>query len=88
MRKLLPANGKVDRNVMFIVDPPVTSVTSREGEGIPQRFDLAQNNPNPFNPATTIGYNLSKSTHVSLKIFDITGREVVTLVDKLQPAGS
>ena len=54
---------------------------------IPQEMSLQQNYPNPFNPATTIRYELSKTTWVTLTIFDILGRNVITLVDKEQPAG-
>jgi flagellar hook assembly protein FlgD len=45
----------------------------------PQVFTLYQNAPNPFNPETTIGFVLRKSSPVSLKVYDLLGREVVTL---------
>ena len=48
---------------------------------------LFQNYPNPFNPSTTIRFDLSKSCIVTLKIFDILGREVETLIDESRPAG-
>jgi len=51
-------------------------------------FKLFQNNPNPFNPATFISYKIFKSTQVALKIYSMTGKEVATLVDAVQPAGS
>jgi len=53
----------------------------------PDHFELFQNYPNPFNPATTISYLLPAASNVSLKIFDITGREVTTLFNGPSEAG-
>jgi hypothetical protein len=53
----------------------------------PLRFDLAQNYPNPFNPTTTIRFEIPQSGPVSLKVFDVLGREVATLVDENLQAG-
>ncbi len=53
----------------------------------PSRFALEQSYPNPFNPATTIRYDLPSTSLVSLKVFDILGREVRTLVNEVQDAG-
>ena len=49
---------------------------------------MAQNYPNPFNPNTVISYQIPTMSNVSLKVFDVLGREVVTLVNKEQSAGS
>jgi len=51
-------------------------------------FELSQNYPNPFNPQTRITYSISSEKKVSLKIYDILGREVVVLVNEVKPAGS
>jgi hypothetical protein len=57
------------------------------GESIPVEFRLHQNYPNPFNPSTVIKYQLPANTFVSLKIYDILGREVITLVNGKEKAG-
>jgi len=65
---------------------PPAGVAAKAESGL-LNFDLAQNYPNPFNLATTICYDLSRNTHVSLKIYDLSGREVMHLVDEFQIAG-
>lgn len=62
--------------------------TSVKGDApIPSEFVLHQNYPNPFNPNTVISYQLSVDDRVSLKIYDVVGREVAILVDNEQSAG-
>ena len=53
----------------------------------PTNYKLEQNFPNPFNPVTTIQYQLPVDTKVTLKVYDILGAEVTTLVNEIQQAG-
>jgi hypothetical protein len=53
----------------------------------PTTFALDQNFPNPFNPATTIQYQLPSDSRVTLKVYDVLGREVTTLLNDIRPAG-
>jgi len=55
--------------------------------GAPDRFELSQNYPNPFNPNTTISFSIPQKSDVSVKIYDILGNEVTTLVNETREAG-
>lgn len=70
--------------IMKVVD----NSSSAAGQNtFPVEFKLEQNYPNPFNPYTTIYYQIPNAGHVSLKVFDILGREVTTLVDEFLNPG-
>ncbi len=65
-----------------------TTINSAERSTFPTTFSLDQNYPNPFNPSTAISYHLSAFSVVTVKVFDVLGREVATLVNQASPAGS
>jgi hypothetical protein len=58
-----------------------------EGDGLPTRYWLGQNQPNPFNPVTSIRFALPNPGRVTIRLYDVAGREVRTLVDEELPAG-
>ncbi len=65
----------------------VTGVENKT-QKIPKQFSLKQNYPNPFNPATTIDFSVPKNSLVTIKVYDILGREVATLVNEEKVAGN
>jgi photosystem II stability/assembly factor-like uncharacterized protein len=87
---VVDANGYVyagtHLNGVFKSISPTTSVKN-DKTNIPRDFSLLQNYPNPFNPSTNITYSLPKGSHVILKVYDLPGREVTTLVNEEKHAG-
>ncbi len=65
----------------------ITDVDDRNNN-LPARFVLYQNYPNPFNPSTTINYSIASLGHVSIKVYDLLGREVATLLNEEKLAGN
>ncbi len=65
-----------------------SSIAVADNAHSPVKYTLDQNYPNPFNPKTTIQYTISKSANITLKVYDITGRVVATLVNKKQNTGN
>jgi hypothetical protein len=64
-----------------------TRVENTSSTGIPLEYVLGQNYPNPFNPSTTLEFRISSAEFVTLKVFDVLGREVAMLVNEVRPAG-
>jgi endonuclease/exonuclease/phosphatase family metal-dependent hydrolase len=71
-----------------IADFTFRITTGKLENNIPVKFALLQNYPNPFNPSTTIGYTLLAEGQVTLKVFDVLGKEVAILVNEVQHSGS
>jgi hypothetical protein len=83
-RNIDPVNGKGIELVQL--KGTVTSV--KEGNNIPSGYSLSQNYPNPFNPTTIIRYQIPKEGFVSIKLYDVAGKEIRTLVNAQQSPGN
>jgi len=90
----LPAYGSAVYTIATteetVVLPPIPPIVSVDDEiaSVPEEYDLFQNYPNPFNPTTTIRYSIITSDLVCIKVYDILGREVKTLVNEFKQAGT
>jgi len=72
-----------------MVDSPSGNLVNNRGENaIPKNFNLYQNYPNPFNPTTNIQYDLPKDNFVSIKVYDLLGKQIAELVNEYKQAGS
>lgn len=81
MQTTMPSGNIVQNGALKKIQIPV------ESHNTPKEFGLSQNYPNPFNPSTSISFALPVNCRVTLKVYDILGREVVSLVDGYQSAG-
>jgi len=88
-QQFVPTAAKKNKNsesrfyLKFTADSDFT-----ENPGLPDSYSLKQNFPNPFNPTTQITYELPQEADVTLQVFDLTGRQVATLVNETVNAGS
>ncbi|MFZ1289660.1 MAG: YCF48-related protein [Melioribacteraceae bacterium] len=74
-------NGKILRNIF---KKEITDTNTI----IPTEYFLEQNYPNPFNPGTTIEYSIPQKSQVTIKVYDLLGREITTLINEEKPAGN
>ena len=81
-------NGEEDVYYGRISQMPVAINDEKNNNKIPKTFSLYQNYPNPFNPSTNIQYAISSRQFVTLKVYDIIGNELATLVSEEKPAGT
>ncbi len=83
-------DGKKDNGVIYFDDFRAHFIVTdvEKEEGIPGNFKLNQNYPNPFNPSTIIEFETKSRQLISLKVFDVLGTEVATLVNEYRPAGN
>ncbi|KAF0151957.1 MAG: 5'-nucleotidase domain-containing protein [Ignavibacteria bacterium] len=81
-----PYWSKVYGSLYSIYNDPLAQNILTESE-VPSDYSIS-NYPNPFNPTTTISYQLPKDGMVTIKIYDVLGKEVATLVDEFKPAGT
>jgi len=73
-------------NTMVLI--PISPVSVDDNNELQEKPELNQNYPNPFNPKTTINYTAPQQGFVSLKVFNVLGKEILTLVNEEKPAGS
>ena len=83
-----PTSVVFDPSNMIVLKTASLSVGVNENEGkVPDKYNLYQNEPNPFNPVTNTNYDVAKNSHVKLIVYDLLGKEVKTLVNENQNAG-
>ena len=81
---MIMINRKLSPDVIVSVEDSEKEIT----QNLPSKFMLEQNYPNPFNPTTSIEYSVPSSEYVSLKVYDVLGNEVASLVNENKNAGS
>ncbi|MCB0720901.1 MAG: T9SS type A sorting domain-containing protein [Ignavibacteriae bacterium] len=85
VRTIVPG---VQSRLISFYDPDMLVGLENQNSSVPEKYSLQQNYPNPFNPSTTISFDIPLNGFVTLKVYDILGKEVKTLVNKSLTAGS
>ncbi|MDP1676393.1 MAG: invasin domain 3-containing protein [Bacteroidota bacterium] len=80
-------NGVLIGDTASVIFSAVGSVVNKDGSNIPNEYELRQNYPNPFNPSTKVAFGIPENSQVIMKLYDITGREVATIVNNYFEAG-
>ena len=75
------------KNGLYIIKTDIPTAISENPVELPQQFTLHQNFPNPFNPSTTIDFDIEKSATIELKVYNLAGQLVRELVNRVLPAG-
>ena len=88
MSNQLGSEGAIMIRVEVDTVNAVLDVAAESGSGIPVSFSLQQNYPNPFNPVTSISFSLATEGHTQISMFDLSGREVKSLVNERLMSGS
>lgn len=83
----ITVNNSNLQNINFFLEPTFIKTVSTL-DNLPEKYNLSQNYPNPFNPLTNIKFDIPKSSFVTLKVYDITGKESATLVNEIKAKGS
>jgi hypothetical protein len=79
--------ASVHQKLQEVYSDLITDIENYSIEDYPNEFTLSQNYPNPFNPSTKINFSIVNSGHVTIKIYDLLGKEVITLIDQKMESG-
>ncbi|NOZ61954.1 MAG: T9SS type A sorting domain-containing protein [Calditrichaeota bacterium] len=87
LQTVYPNSQTTDIN-LYLAPNPLSDVSLAQDQSRPKDFALLPNYPNPFNPKTTFVYQAPRESHVTIKIYNLLGKEVATLVDEMVQAGT